>query len=197
MMNRIWGFFLSFGVLCAMFTGKSDVILNSAILGAENAVNLSFNLMGVMCLWMGMIKIAEKAGIIQWVTRCLKPGIQLIFPNVPVQHPAMNAIVMVISANLFGLGNAATPLGIKAMQELQTLNNDKKTATAAMCTLLAICTSGFTLVPTTAIALRRAAGAEYPAEIIGNVLIIGFLSMVSVLIFDFICRISLYRGNQK
>lgn len=188
MINLIWLLLLVTGVIYAALQGRVDVVTQSAISGAEGAVTLSLKLVGVMCLWLGIMKIAEKAGIIGFISRLLSPVICFLFPSVPKKHPAMGAIVMTLSANLLGLGNAVTPLGIKAMQALQALNAKKDTASDAMCTLLGLCTAGFTLIPATMIAIRSAAGSENPTEIVGSTLLVSFMATVGVVIADRICR---------
>ena len=188
MINAIWVLLIAGGVVYAGLHGRIDQVTGSAISAAEDAVGLSFKLMGVMCLWLGVMKIAEKAGIVRAVSKLAGPLIRVVFPSVPRQHPAMGAIIMTISANMLGLGNAVTPLGIKAMQELQKLNPDKDAASPAMCTLLALCTTGFTLVPATVIALRTAAGSVNPAEIVGATLTVSMAATLIVLAADRICR---------
>ncbi|MDR3560073.1 MAG: nucleoside recognition domain-containing protein [Negativicutes bacterium] len=188
MINFIWLFFIAVGVIYAGLHGRIEQVGQSAVNAAEAAVTLSFRLMGVMCLWLGMMKIAEKAGLVRAISILVGPVIRLVFPSVPRRHPAMGAIILTISANMLGLGNAVTPLGIKAMQELQTLNPQKDTASPAMCTLLALCTTGFTLVPATIIALRAAAGSTNPGEIIGATLTVSLLATVVVLLADGLCR---------
>ena len=188
MINFIWLLFIAGGIVYAGLHGRIDLVSRSAVNAAETAVTLSFRLMGVMCLWLGIMKIAEQAGLVAAVSKIVGPVIRVIFPSVPRRHPAMGAIIMTISANMLGLGNAVTPLGIKAMNELQKLNRDSESASPAMCTLLALCTTGFTLVPATIIALRAAAGSINPAEIIGATLVVSLLATVVVLIADRICR---------
>ncbi|MCF8260584.1 MAG: spore maturation protein [Melioribacteraceae bacterium] len=135
---------------------------------AEIAVNIALGLIGIMALWLGIMKIAESAGLINLIAKSVKPITKIIFPEVPSDHPAIGAMMMNISANMLGLGNAATPFGIKAMEELDKLNPEKGTATNAMCTFLAINTAGLTLIPATAIAIRASAGSSNPAIIIGT-----------------------------
>lgn len=192
MINVIWLLLLVIGVLYAGVQGRIDVVTQSAISGAEGAVALSLKLIGVMCLWLGIMKIAELAGIIRFFARLLSPIICFLFPSVPKNHPAMGAIIMTLSANLLGLGNAVTPLGIKAMQALQQLNGKKDTASDAMCTLLGLCTAGFTLLPATIIALRSAAGSQNPTEIVGSTLLVSLVATVSVVIADRVCRTIYY-----
>jgi len=194
--NIIWLFFLVIGIVYAGMQGRIDVVTKCTMSAAEGAVGLSIRLMGVMCLWLGIMKIAEKAGIVRGISRLLSPLLCFLFPSVPKNHPAMGAIIMTLSANLLGLGNAVTPLGIKAMQTLQELNNKKDTASDAMCTLLALCTAGFTLIPATMIAIRSAAGSTNPTETVGITLIVSFLATVSVIVIDRICQ-TLYHVRSR
>ncbi|MBP2663484.1 MAG: spmA [Firmicutes bacterium] len=189
MINLIWLVLIASGILYAGIHGRIEVVTASAISAAKGAVELSINLIGVMCLWLGIMRIAEVSGLVKVISYLLQPIIGLLFPSVPKNHPAMGAIIMTLSANMLGLGNAVTPLGIKAMQELQTLNPKKDTATAAMCTLLALCTTGFTLVPATIIALRSAAGSVNPTEIVGSTLIVSLFATIFVLIIDRLCQV--------
>ncbi|MEG6585682.1 nucleoside recognition domain-containing protein [Dendrosporobacter sp. 1207_IL3150] len=188
MINVIWMLLLVIGIIYAGINGRIEIVTSSAISAAEGAVTLSFKLIGVMCLWLGIMKIAELSGLIKVFAYLLSPITQLLFPSVPRNHPAMGAIVMTISANMLGLGNAATPLGIKAMNELQKLNSNKDTASDAMCTLLALCTTGFTLVPATVIALRSAAGSTAPAEIVGATIMVSLTATVVAILADRILR---------
>lgn len=149
------------------FVRMKDVT-SSALNYAGTAVTLALELIGIMALWLGMMKIAEEAGLIKIIANALKPVTRFLFPDVPSDHPAMGAMIMNISANMLGLSNAATPFGLKAMEELDKLNPEKGTATNAMCTFLAINTAGLTFIPATAIAIRAAAGSSDPAIIIGT-----------------------------
>lgn len=188
MVNALWLLLLAGGVLCAAVTGRIDSVTAGAIAAAEAAVALAFKLIGVMALWLGMMRIADQAGLVRLATHLIRPVARFLFPSVPLRHPAMGAIMMTISANMLGLGNAATPLGIKAMQELAKLNPRPGTASDAMCTLLALCTTGFTLVPATVIALRAAAGSQNPTEIVGPTIMVSFLATVVVVVADRLCR---------
>jgi spore maturation protein SpmA len=147
---------------------KLKDVTNSALDYSGTAVNISLGLIGIMALWLGIMKVAEEAGLIKIIANVLKPVTKRLFPDVPVDHPAMGSMIMNISANMLGLGNAATPFGLKAMEELEEINPEKGTATNAMCTFLAINTAGMTLIPATAIAIRAAAGSSEPAIIIGT-----------------------------
>ncbi len=147
---------------------KLKDITNAALDYAGTAVNIALGLIGIMALWLGVMKVAEDAGLIALIAKWLKPLMKKLFPDVPADHPAMGSMIMNISANMLGLGNAATPFGLKAMEELDKLNPDKGTATNSMVTFLAINTAGLTLIPATAIAVRAAAGSSDPAIIIGT-----------------------------
>lgn len=196
MINVVWLILLAGGIFFAAINGRIEMVTQAAIGGAESAVALSFKLIGVMCLWLGIMKIAEKAGLIKVIAVILSPVIRFLFPSIPTNHPAMGAIVMTISANMMGLGNAATPLGIKAMQELQKLNKGSEKASEAMCTLLALCTTGFTLVPATIIALRSAAGSANPTEIVGATILVSLTATIAAVTVDWICR-SIYKRQRR
>ena len=145
---------------------------------AKIAVELAIGLIGIMALWLGVMKIAEQSGLIGRIAGFIKPVTSKLFPDVPHDHPAMGAMIMNISANMLGLANAATPLGLKAMEELNKLNKKLGTATDAMCTFLVINTSNVQLIPATVIAIRAAAGSLNPAEIIGPVIVATAISTV-------------------
>lgn len=147
---------------------KIKEITNAAISFAGTAVEIALGLVGIMAMWLGIMKIAEAAGLINYIAAAMRPITKRLFPDVPHDHPAIGSIIMNISANFLGLSNAATPFGLKAMEELDKLNPEKGTATNAMCTFLAINTAGMTLIPATAIAIRAAAGSTQPAVIIGT-----------------------------
>jgi len=158
---------------------KLKDVTNSALDYAGTAVTISLGLIGIMALWLGVMKVAEEAGLIAILAKVLKPLTKKLFPDVPSDHPAMGSMIMNISANMLGLGNAATPFGLKAMEELDQLNTKKGVATNAMCTFLAINTAGMTLIPATAIAVRAAAGSTEPAIIIGTSLFGSFCATVA------------------
>lgn len=143
-------------------------VTNDAINIAKTAVEIALGLIGIMALWLGVMKVAEEAGLIKIIARVLRPITQRLFPEVPPDHPAIGSMVMNISANMLGLGNAATPFGLKAMEELDKLNPNKGTATNSMVTFLAINTAGMTFIPATAIAVRAAAGSADPTIIIAT-----------------------------
>ncbi|MGC1247808.1 MAG: nucleoside recognition domain-containing protein [Spirulinaceae cyanobacterium] len=154
MLNYVWLGLMLIAVVFGAITGEIEAVTEAAITSAEAAVELSIGLIGIMALWLGIMKIAEASGLVDLIAKVVRPVTVWLFPDVPPDHPAIGSIVLNMSANMLGLGNAATPLGLKAMQELQELNPDKDTATNAMCTFLAINTSSVQLIlPATVIAL--------------------------------------------
>ncbi len=154
MLNYIWCGIILMSVVIGTFTGQIDAVTEAAIESAETAVELSLGLIGIMALWLGMMKIAERSGLVELIAKFVRPVTVWLFDDVPPDHPAMGSIVLNMAANMLGLGNAATPLGLKAMQELQELNPQKDTATDAMCTFLAINTSSVQLIlPATVVGL--------------------------------------------
>lgn len=165
-MNYIWAGLLAVGFLAGIVNGRTDEVTKAAFSSAGDAVELSLGLLGVMCLWSGLMKIMEKSGMTKSIAKVAKPLLRPLFPEHEISDRAMGAIVMNLSANFMGLGNAATPFGIKAMEELQKLNRKKDTATDAMCMFLVLNASALQLIPTTVLALRSDAGSAAPAEII-------------------------------
>jgi spore maturation protein SpmA len=163
--NIIWLYLIVISILVAAYTGKMDVVTKASFEAAKSAVTLAITLIGAMALWLGIMKVAEAAGLMTIICRAIRPLMVRLFPEIPAEHPAMSAMIMNIGANLLGLGNAATPMGIKAMAELDSLNRTKGTATNAMCLFLAINTSHISL-PIGVIAIRAAAGATSPASIL-------------------------------
>jgi spore maturation protein A len=171
MVNWIWLGMIVISVLFGAANGRLQQVAEAAFAGAQTGVTVCFGLISILVFWMGLMKIAEEAGLVQALSRIMAPAVRRLFPDVPPGHPAMGYILSNMSANLLGLGNAATPMGIKAMQELQKLNPKPDTATPAMCTLLAINTASITLVPTTMIAIRMNFGSAHPADIVAPTLL--------------------------
>ena len=161
MLNYIWFGMMAIAVIVGMFTGRIEAVTQAAIDMARLSVEIAIGLIGIMALWLGIMKIAEESGLIRIIARALRPITVRLFPDVPPDHPAMGSIVLNMSANMLGLGNAATPLGLKAMEELQALNPDKDTASNAMVMFLAINTSSVQLIlPATVVALMGALSSE-------------------------------------
>ena len=165
MLNYIWVGMLLVGFVIGLLNGRIEEVTNAAFTSAGRAVELGIGLMGVMCLWSGLMKIMEKSGLIHGLARLVRPVLKILFREIKDNDKAIGAIVMNLAANFMGLGNAATPLGIKAMGELQKVNMRKGTASDAMCMFLVLNTSAIQLIPTTVIALRNDAGSAAPSEI--------------------------------
>jgi spore maturation protein SpmA len=169
MLNYIWLGLILLAMLLGGFEGKLQEVTGAAFEACKTAVmTIALPLAGVMALWLGLMKIAEKSGLVNLLARSLRPLLIWLFPEVPANHPAMGSMVMNMAANMLGLSNAATPLGLRAMQDLEKLNPRPGTATNAMCTFLAINTSSIQLIPATTVAILAAAGSKSPTAIIGT-----------------------------
>jgi spore maturation protein SpmA len=180
--NIIWLSLILIATVVAAYTGKMEAMTKASFDAAKNAVTLAIGLIGVMALWLGIVKVAEAAGLMEIIARALRPLMIRLFPEVPAEHPAMSAMIMNFAANALGLGNAATPLGIKAMMELDRLSPVKGQASNAMCLFLAINTSNISILPLGVIGIRAAAGAANPAAIFLPTLIATSIStMVAVI----------------
>ncbi len=171
-MNYIWYFLIVISIIVGAYTGKLNDVVNSILTGAETSIQIVLSIMGIMAFWLGIMKIAEKSGIVEFISKLLKPVAKWLFPEIPENNKAIGDVAMNFSANALGLANAATPIGIKAMEEFQKLNIDKNSASNPMCTFLAMNTAGFQLVPATAIAVLAANGSKNPTEIIIPTLIV-------------------------
>ncbi len=172
-----------------------NAVTNDGIIKyAKIAVELAIGLIGIMALWLGVMKIAEQSGLVAKIAGFLKPVMTRLFPDVPADHPAIGSMIMNISANILGLANAATPLGLKAMEELNKLNKKLGTATDAMCTFLVINTSNVQLIPATVIAIRAAAGSSNPTEILGPVIVATTVStVVGVITVKLLARMQIFK----
>lgn len=184
MINGIWLFFIVTGVGYAALSGNMDQVTNSVLKGAELGVGVSLGLISILVFWLGIVNIAEKAKLIEKLSILLSPVARFLFPEIPRNHPAMGYILSNMSANLLGIGNAATPLGIKAMEELQKLNKNKEVASKAMCTLLALNTSSITLIPTTIIGLRLKFDSMNPTEIVFTTIFATTMSTLVAILVD-------------
>ena len=182
MLNYIWFGLMALSLIVAAFNGTAEAVTKGAVDSASTAVTIAIGLVGVMTLWLGMMKIAEAAGLVAMLGRALRPALRWMFPEIPPGHPAAGAIVLAIAANMLGLNNAATPLGIKAMEDLQELNGDKETATNPMVTFMAMTTSGVQLIPSTMIGLLVAAGSVNPTAIIAPGLVATFVGTIAAVV---------------
>lgn len=199
MVNVIWVLLLLTGIIVAGATGRIEVVTESAFQAAQTGVETSLEIIGIMTLWLGLLKVAEKAGLVDLLSRIVRPLATLLFPSIPKNHPAMGAIIMNLSANILGLGNAATPFGLKAMQHLQDLNNNKDEATDAMITFLALNTACITIIPAMVISLRVKAGSANPVEIVGTTILATVCGTIIAVISDYLLRKRYYRrlGRRK
>jgi len=188
LINIIWFAMLASGVLAAAVQGDIQLVTRATIEGAEEAVKIALGLIGIIAFWSGLMKIAEDAGLMKLIAKLMRPLTRVLFPEVPPDHPAVGAVLLAMSANILGLGNACTPLGIKAMEELQTLNPNKDTASNSMCTFVAITASSLTLIPTTVIAFRTAAGSANPTAVVGTTIVATTASTLAAIIVDRLLR---------
>ena len=171
MLNYIWLALVLLAVAIGGWNDRLKDVTEGALDGAKTAVTIALGLIGVMALWLGVMRLAERAGLVQRIARGLRPIMRRLFPDVPPEHPAMGSMLMNMAANMLGLGNAATPLGLRAMRDLESLNPRPGVASNAMCTFLAINTASVQLIPATAIALLAAAGSTRPTAIVGTALV--------------------------
>ena len=181
-MNYIFYALIVISIIAGAINGKLSDVVNAILSGAELSVKVAFSLIGIMAFWLGMMKIAEKCGLISLIAKIIKPITKRIFNEIPEDSPAIGDIAMNFSANAFGLSNAATPMGLKAMEELQKHNKDKSSASNAMCMLLAMNTAGFQLIPATVIAVLIGIGYKNPTEIIAPTLLVTTIAFVSAII---------------
>ncbi|MBE9168628.1 spore maturation protein [Pleurocapsales cyanobacterium LEGE 06147] len=188
-LNGIWLFMIVSATVVAAYNGRMEALTEASFQAAEDAVTLAIGLIGAMALWLGIMKVVETAGMMRLIARSIRPVMCRLFPEIPVNHPAMSAMIMNMAANALGLGNAATPIGLKAMTELNKLNPNPGTATPAMCLFLAINTSSVTLLPLGVITVRASAGASNPAAIILPSIIATVCSTtVAIVVAKFLAR---------
>lgn len=192
MVNKIWGFFIIVGTLYALCNGKIDVINEEILTSCKSALDLVIQLFPVIALWLGVMKIASSSGLLEKTSYKISPVLRFIFPEIPKGHPALGYISSNIIANIFGLGNAATPFGLKAMESLQELNPKKEEASRSMITFLVLNTSGLTLIPTTIISMRMLYKSVSPTEIIVPCILATTISTIVGLLLD---RILHYRSK--
>lgn len=183
MVNIIWSSMAVIGIIYAMINGTMEEVNKAIFNSANEAVTLSIGLISILVFWLGIMKIAEQAGILKALTNLFKPFIIKLFPEIPPNHPAIGYILSNFTANMFGLGNAATPMGIKAMEQMKQLS-ESDTASRSMITFLAINTSSLTLIPTTVIAIRMKYGSMSPTEIVGTTIIATVISTTGAILID-------------
>ena len=182
MLNIIWLGMILIAVLVGIIEGRIDHVVRAVTDSAKLGFEIALGLAGIMSLWLGIMSIATESGLVSKLGNLLKPILRRLFPDIPMDHPAMGAMVMNIAANMLGLANAATPFGLQAMKELQSLNQHAKIATNSMCTFLAINTSSVQLIPATAIAYLAANGSSNPSSIILSSILATSVSTVVAII---------------
>lgn len=188
MLNKLWGFMLLAGIIVAAFTGKIGEAGTAAIDSSKEAVTLCIAMLGVMSMWTGIMNVAKKAGLVDAMTRALRPAIRLLFPGIPEDHVANEYIASNIIANVLGLGWAATPYGLKAMEQMKELNHDSHIASTDMCTFLIINISSLQLIPVNIIAYRSEYGSISPTSIIGMGLVATLISTAAGVVFSVVAR---------
>ena len=191
MLNYVWFSLIFISVVVGTITGRIDQVTEAAISMSKTSVEIAIGLVGIMALWLGTMKIAEESGLIQIIARALRPITIRLFPDVPADHPAIGSIVLNMAANILGLGNAATPIGLKAMRELQALNKKKDTATDAMCTFLAINTSSVQIIlPATVVGLMGAAANQI---FITTIIATGLSTIAAIISVKFLARMKRFK----
>ncbi|MGJ7919934.1 nucleoside recognition domain-containing protein [Neobacillus sp. LXY-4] len=194
MVNYIWVGMTVIGIVFALINGTIKEVNEAIFNGAKEAVTLCIGLISILVFWLGMMRIAEDSGLLKKLSSLFRPIVVRLFPEVPPNHPAMGYILSNMMANMFGLGNAATPLGIKAMEQLKKLNGDKNNASRSMITFLAINTASITIIPTTVIAIRMNYHSDSPTDIVGPTLITTVFSAIAAIMID---RYFHYRRSRK
>jgi spore maturation protein A len=194
MVNYIWVVMFVIGIVFAMFNGTMGDVNKAIFVGAKEAVTLCIGLISILVFWLGMMRIAEESGLLERLAKLFRPIVKRLFPEVPTNHAAMGYMLSNMIANMFGLGNAATPLGIKAMEELKKLNGGKDSASRSMITFLAINTASITIIPTTVIAIRMNYKSASPTEIVVPTLIATIISAIGAIMID---RYFYYRRSRK
>ena len=187
-MNTIWFLLIAISVIFSVINGRLEQFTKSLFDGAKSAVEVSLFLLGIVALWLGITKIIEEAGLIHRLSNLFRPAVSQLFKNIPQDHPAVTSITLNFLANVFGLGNAATPLGIKAMQDLQSLNKEAETVTFEMMLLVVINTASIQLIPFTVIGILSDFGSKNPAWIVSPTILATILSAVFAVAALFVFR---------
>ncbi len=184
MINYIWGFFLIIGIVYGFLTGNIASINNEFLTSGSNAIEIIVKMLPLMCLWLGVMEIAKESGLLEKVSDKIAPFLTKIFPEIPKGHEALSLIASNFVMNMMGLGNAATPFGLKAIKSMQELNDKKDTATRSMITFLVINTASVTIIPTTVISFRILNGSNRATEIVTASIITTIISCLIGLLLD-------------
>ncbi len=193
-MNYIFFILIALSIILGILNGTLENVVNSMLTACNTAVKISFSLIGIMAFWLGIMRLAEKSGLVIIISKALKPIAKILFKDIPPEDPAVGDIAMSVTANALGLTNAATPIGLKVMQELQKNNPEKESASDSMCMFLGMSTAGFQIIPATVIAILIGAGAKNPTEIILPTLIVTTLSFITAIAAALILQ-KLWRRN--
>lgn len=187
-MNYIFFALIAISIIVGIFNNTLNEVVNAMLSACNTAVKISFSLIGIMAFWLGIMRIAEKSGLVQILSKLLNPIAKILFKDVKKDSPVVGDITMSVAANALGLTNAATPIGLKVMKELQEDNKNKDTATDSMCMFLGMNTAGFQIIPATVIAVLVGVGAKNPSEIILPTLIVTTISFLVAIITALIFR---------
>lgn len=187
-MNYIFFALIAISIIIGIFNNTLNDVVNAMLSACNTAVKISFSLIGIMAFWLGIMKIAEKSGLVQILSKLLNPIAKILFKEIKKDSPVIGDITMSVAANALGLTNAATPIGLKVMQELQAENPKKETATDSMCMFLGMNTAGFQIIPATVIAVLVGVGAKNPSEIILPTLVVTTLSFLVAIVTALILR---------
>lgn len=185
MINQVWLFLIGFGITVALGNGKTAMVSEVIFANSGKAIEFTIGLAGVIAFWSGILKIAETAGLTDMVAGWFRPLMNRLFPGLKRHKGILGLISMTFAANMLGLGNLATPLGLKTMTELQKINPEKERASDEICTFICLILGGFSMIPTTLIALRSQAGSANPTSVVGPVLVITFCGTLMALVVNF------------
>lgn len=196
-MNYIFYFLVVFSIIVGAINGRLQDVINAVMSGAELSVKIVISLIGIMAFWLGIMRIAEKSGLIRFISKCLRPITKVLFNELPSDSPAVGDVAMNFTANAFGLANAATPFGIRAMEEMQRVNKNKDTASNSMCLFLGMNTAGFQLIPTTVLAVLVAVGYKNPTEIIAPTFLVTLIAFTSAIVMAKIAQYFTSRSTKN
>lgn len=196
-MNYIFFVLLFFSIIIGILNGTLQDVMNAMLTGCDTAVKIAFSLIGIMAFWLGIMRIAEKSGIVNFLSKLIYPVVKLLFKDVDKNNPALGDITMSLSANALGLTNAATPIGLKVMKELQEDNKNKDTATDSMCMFLGMNTAGFQIIPATVIAILAGLGSKNPTDIVLPTLIVTTLAFISAIVTALILKKIWFKKEYK
>lgn len=181
-MNYIFYFLIVSSIIFGVINHRTQDVVNAILSGADLSVKIAFSLIGIMAFWLGIMRIAEKSGLVKILAKLINPITKRLFNELPEDNPAVGNIALSFSANALGLTNAATPIGLRVMEELQAENKDKKSASNSMCLFLAMNTAGFQIIPATVIAILVAVGSKNPTEIILPTMIVTSIAFISAIV---------------